>query len=144
MNNTILVGIDGSETSRRAAEFAASVAKSKDLPLVVAYVIEWSAFTFNTPQENEERHMRREEEITTAREKVLNPMLHALEKEGVKVSGIVRHGQVADVLIQIGKEKNADQLVLGRIGQSKIKTMIFGSVAAKLVQLSDIPITIVP
>jgi len=144
VNNTILVGIDGSETSRRAAEFAASVAKSNDLQLVVAYVIEWSAFTFNTPQENEERHMRREEEITTAREKVLNPMLQALEKEGVKVSGIVRHGQVADVLIRIGKEKDASQLVLGRIGQSKIKTMVFGSVAAKLVQLSDIPITIVP
>ena len=144
MTDKILVGIDGSQDSRRAVEYGIAQAKSNKAQLVIAFVIEWSQYTFNTPEENEQRHKRREEEIQTAHERVLGPMLESLSSEGVKITGVVRHGQVADVLLQIAKEQGADQIVVGRIGQRSITSLIFGSVVSKLIQLTHIPVTIVP
>ena len=144
MTDTILVGIDGSESSRRAIECAVSRAKSSHAGLVLAYVIEWSPYTFNTPEENEERHKRRMEEIQTVHERVLDPVLKSLETEAINTTGIVRHGNVAEVLLRIGKEQGANQIVVGRIGHTTISSIIFGSVAAKLIQLADVPVTVVP
>jgi len=144
MTETILIGIDGSKAGEHAVNFAVSQAKSGNTSLVVAYVVEWSPYTFNTPEENEQRHLRRKEEIKNAEERVLNPILKSLEGKGVKALGVVRHGQVADVLLQLAKEQDAGQIVVGRIGHSGIKSLLFGSVATKLIQLAHIPVTIVP
>ncbi len=144
MTDTILIGIDGSKAGEHAVNFAVSQAKSADTSLVLAYVVEWSPYTFNTPEENEQRHLRRKEEIKTAQERVLDPILQSLESQGVKTLGVVRHGQVADVLLQIAKAHGAGQIVVGRIGHSGITSLLFGSVATKLIQLAHVPVTIVP
>ncbi len=71
MTDTLLIGVDGSEDASRAVEFAAARAESSGARLIVAHVIEWSPYTFNTPEENETRHKRREEEIETSRSRSL-------------------------------------------------------------------------
>ncbi len=144
MSDAMLVGIDGSEGSRRAAEFAAHRAKRSGAHLVVVYVIEWSPYTFNTPEENDVRHKRREEEIERAQTQVLNPMVEALKSKGVDVEGIVRHGHAAEVLTGLAKENSVVQIFIGRLGQSTLKSLLFGSVAGHLVQTSPVPVTVVP
>ena len=47
---------------------------------MVAYVIEWSPYSFNTPEENEKRHKRREEEIERAQSQVLDPLVASLQE----------------------------------------------------------------
>ncbi len=88
--------------------------------------------------------MRRKEELQTAEERILTPILQSIKNEGIETLGVVRHGQVADTLLQIAKDENADQIVIGRIGHSGIKSLLFGSVTTKLIQIADIPVTIVP
>jgi nucleotide-binding universal stress UspA family protein len=144
MSEIILVGIDGTEDNRRAVDYAVNWAKKSKAKLILAYVIKWSPYTFQTAEENEKRHKRREEEIQTVHQRLLEPMLESLESEGLEISGVVRHGQVADSLIYIAKKHGATDIVVGRIGESGVKTLIFGSVVAKLIQLSHIPVTIVP
>lgn len=144
MTNTILVGIDGTDESRRAVKYAITHAKPSNAKLVLAYIIEWSPYAFQTAEENEERHMRREEEIQTVHERVLDPMLESLVSEGLEIEGVVRHGQVADALLYIAKKQGAGLIIVGRIGQKNIKTVIFGSVVSNLIQRSHIPVTIVP
>lgn len=144
MTDTILIGIDGSEVSRHAVNFAVAQAKSRDTRLILGYVIEWSPYTFNTPEENEQRHLRRKEELQTAEERILNPILESIKSKNIDALGIVRHGQVADTLLRIAKKQNAVQIVIGRIGHSGIKSLLFGSVITKLIQIADIPVTIVP
>ena len=144
MTNTLLVGVDGSEGGARAIKFAAQRAKESQAHLIVAYVIEWSPYTFNTPQENEARHKRREEEIARAENEVLRPLVDALKSEGLNAEGIVRHGQAAEVLSQLAGEHKVDQIFIGRRGLSKLKTLLFGSVASSLVQVSPVPVTVIP
>ena len=144
MSKTILVGIDGTKDNRRAVDYAIKEAKQSKAKLILAYVIKWSPYSFQTAEENEERHKRREEEIQIVHERVLNPMLESLASEGLEITGLVRHGQVADSLIYIAKKHGATEIVVGRIGESGLKMLVFGSVVAKLIQLSHIPVTIVP
>jgi nucleotide-binding universal stress UspA family protein len=144
MSQCLLVGVDGSDCCQRAVEFAASRAKGSGAKLVVAFVIEWSPYSFNTPEENEARHKRREEEIERARDQVLNPLLEKLRAAGIDAEGVVRHGHAAEVLIGLAKEYNAIQIVIGRLGQSKLRSLLFGSVAGSLVQIAPVPVTVVP
>ena len=85
MTTTYIVAIDGSEGSLRAANFATERAKASSAKLVLAYVIEWSPYSFNTPQENAERHKRREEEIERAQTSVLDPVASSFKDKGVAV-----------------------------------------------------------
>ena len=144
MSEIILVGIDGTEENRRAVDYAVNWAKRSKAKLILVYVIKWSPYSFQTAEENEQRHKRREEELQLVNERVLEPMLEPLAYEGLEITGLVRHGQVADSLIYIAKKHGATEIVVGRIGEKSLKTLIFGSVVAKLIQLSHIPVTIVP
>ena len=144
MSETLIVGVDGSECCRRAAEAAAVHAKYVGARLVVACIIEWSPYSFNTPEENEERHKRRQEEIAQAKSQVLEPLIKEFKEQGLTIETLVRHGHVAEVLLQIVEEYHASQIYIGRIGTSRLKSLLFGSVAGTLVQVAPVPVTVVP
>ena len=138
--DVLLVGIDGSEGGRRAADFAAAQAQVGNARLVVAYVIEWSPYTFNTPEENEMRHKRREEEIERAKAEVLDPLVTKLKITGAQVEGLVRHGHAAQVLCDLTQETGASQIFIGRRGLSKLTALLFGSVAIDIVKRASVPV----
>jgi nucleotide-binding universal stress UspA family protein len=114
------------------------------LVLTIVFVIEWSPFTFQTPEENEARHQRREEELTVAHERVLDPAVSAAAAEGFTVEGIVRHGDAAEILEAIAVEKGAGQIVIGRSAGRRLRDHFFGSVSSRLAAVSTVPVTIVP
>ena len=144
MSETIVVGLDGHESGQRALEYGLRLAKLIDnCELIILYVIEWSPYSFQTPEENAERHKRREEEIATALDRVINPALDGLKKEGVHASGIVRHGDVADTLNAVAGENKADQIIVGRTSEGGFTKRIFGSSTTNLVMSADVPVTVI-
>jgi nucleotide-binding universal stress UspA family protein len=144
MTESFLIGVDGSDSSHRAADFALAHARAAGARVVVAHVIEWSPFTFNTPDENAQRHRRREEELQRAHDQVLDPLVSQLRTAGLEVEGVVRHGHVAEVLVAVAKEFGASQIFVGRRGHSRIASLLFGSSAGTLVQIAPVPVTVVP
>lgn len=144
MKETLLVGIDGSDGSRRALDFTAHRAVRLDARVLVAYIIDWSPFNMLTPQELDTRHRERQEELTKARVQVLEPMLERLRGQGLEVEGVTRHGHAAETLAALAREHNAVQIVVGRRGLSKVQALLFGSISVSLVQISPVPVTVVP
>lgn len=140
----VLVGIDGSDCGDRAISAAVMQARAADARLVICYVIAWSPYTFSTAQENAERHRRREEELETAHSKLLAPRVAGLEGTGLRVEGVARHGHPARTLVRLAEERNADIIVVGRSGDTPLKTRFFGGTAAGLVQSSPVPVLVVP
>jgi nucleotide-binding universal stress UspA family protein len=57
---------------------------------------------------------------------------------------MVRHGHPAQVLVDVAREVGAEQLYIGRRGVSTLSALLFGSVAGSLVQISPVPVTVVP
>ena len=139
-----VVAVDGSDGSDRALQKAIDIAKAGKADLLLAHVIEWSAFSFHTPDELAERHKRREEELERARESVLSPSSKKAKAAGVNYETIVLHGHPAETLAKIAKDENAENIFIGRKGQSKMGTLLFGSVAGSLIQISPVSVTVVP
>jgi nucleotide-binding universal stress UspA family protein len=144
MSKKILVALDGSDGSKRALAAAVDYARLTSANLVLSYVIEWSPYSFHTPQELEERHKRRESEIQRAHDSVLTPEVAALEAAGIKAETLVHHGKIAETLLELAAEHGISQIFIGRRGESRMHAMIFGSVTAALVQASTVPVTVVP
>ena len=141
---TVLVGVDGSDSSRRAMAFACERARQLDLELLVVHVIPWSPYSFNTPTENEHRHAQKQFEIDAAQEQVVKPACALAEEAGVPVEGLVRHGDPVELLLDLAKGKDVSHIVVGRTGDSRMRRVVFGSTPGHLVQLAHVPVTVVP
>lgn len=144
MAETFVVAVDGSPGSNRALQKAIDLGKDRGVVLALAHVIEWSAFSFHTAEELAERHKRREEELERARTAVLGPSEELAKKSGMKCETIVLHGHPAETLVKIAQDKGAQDIFIGRKGQSKMGSLLFGSVAGSLVQISPVAVTVVP
>jgi len=144
MSKVLLVGVDCSNCSNRALEYAARQAQDAKSQLIVVHVIDWSPFSFNTPQENAERHKRREAELQRAHDEIVDPLVNDLRQKNVFVRGVIRHGHPAETINAVAEEFGATSIIVGKTGSSRIKSQLFGSVANTLVQISKIPVTVVP
>ena len=73
MKKSILLAVDGSSGGGKALRHVLATIDPDTVGIVLAYVIEWSPYSFNTPEENAERHKRRESEISRAKAGVVAP-----------------------------------------------------------------------
>ncbi len=144
MTMKLVIGLDGHSSGEKALAFGQQMAEKTDgCALVVVYVIEWSPFTFQTAEENAQRHKRREEEISVATSRVVEPAVAKLKEAGLNATGMVRHGNVADTLDNIAKEEGANQIVVARSSDGGFSSRIFGSATANLVMNASVPVTVV-
>lgn len=144
MTKPIVVAVDGSDAGRRAVACAAELAHGAGCALVIAHVLEWSPYSFLTPEELAERHKRREEELARANSALVAPVLKDIEAKGLSASTEIRYGHVAETLVEIAKQHDAKQIVIGRTGHGGLSTRLFGSVTGTLAQIAPVPVTIVP
>ncbi len=144
MDSVLMVGIDCSECSNRALEYAAEQARQTRAKLYVAHVIEWSPYSFSTVEENAERHKRREQELHRAHTEIIDPIVDRLKSDGLVVEGVVRHGHVATTLNTLAGEHAVSNIIIGRQGTSLLKAHLFGSVGSHLVQSAECAVTVVP
>lgn len=144
MTIKIVIGLDGTDTGERALTFAKDLAsKIDDCELLAIYVIEWSPFTFQTAEENAQRHKRREEEIALATSRIVEPAVASLKDAGFAASGLVRHGDVAETLNKLTVENGGTQIIVGRASSGGFSKRIFGSSTQNLVMHADVPVTVV-
>lgn len=145
---SVLVGVDRSESCIRAVEFALARARINSWRVVIAHVIPWSPYSFSTLEDNELRPLRRRKEVEQAQAEVIDPLLDlAREEHGLldgEVSSEIRHGQAAESLLHIARHHKVDMIAIGRLGESGLRRAIFGSVPNRLVQQATIPVVVVP
>ncbi|MCG3269187.1 universal stress protein [Yoonia sp. I 8.24] len=140
----LVIGLDGQSSGEKALEFAKNLAnRMESCELIVVYVIEWSPFSFQTAEENAQRHKRREEEIAIAMERVVNPAIKTLTEAGLTARAVVRHGDVADTIDDIAHSEGASQIIVARSSAGGFSKRIFGSSTANLVMDARVPVTVV-
>ena len=143
MTDVYVVGYDGADAANRAVEYASDRAKKSGARVHLVNVLEWSPYSFHTPEELAERHKRREEEISRANSAV-EPIAEELKKDGVNATSEVRHGNAGELLCEIAKDLGAAQIVIGRTGDSTLTQRLLGGLAFTLAHAAPVPVTIVP
>ena len=144
MSNIYLVGLDGSEASSHALDYAAETAKHTGARLILAHVIDWSGYEVMGPEEVASRHQVREAEIESAKKNILAPAEKRATELGVTAETVLHHGNATSTLLDMIQKKNATHVFVGRHGQSRLEALIFGSTTNALAQSSPVPVTVVP
>ncbi len=137
-----LAAVDGSESSGQAAAFAAMRAKAEGATLRLVHVVDWSPYEIIDVSEAAGRPGEREEEIAKAQQEILDPLVAKLS-DGITIETEVHHGHPSETIARLA-EQGVTQVFVGRRGRSKLKALIFGSVAGGLVQVCPVPLTVVP
>jgi len=75
-------------------------------------------------------------------EKALAPIRQELEA-GVSFQVEVRVGEVAETIVRYAREQRCSLIAMGTRGQGSVANLLLGSVATKVIGLSEIPVLLV-
>ena len=139
----IIVGIDGSNHSIRALEWAANQAAVQNAPLTVLTVhlvlqSGWTGNPITFPEDSEELEKERQaaEEMTLK----VTSQLGEARPASVKVRAV--SGFPSQELIKASEE--ADLLVVGSRGAGGFARLLAGSVSSQVVHHAHCPVVVVP
>lgn len=139
----ILVPIDGSDSSMRAAEYGVNVAKMLGAQIIVVYVIDAvvldEARSFFKVGEYEDVELK----LKQAGQRYINYVLGLAEKEGVKAASLLAKGRPFDVIVHIAEESKVDLIVMGTHGRRGPDRILIGNVAERVIEYSPCPVLVV-
>lgn len=136
----IMVAIDGSEHSLKAAEYALEIAKSFNSQL----------FAVTVTSVPESYRLRQEDVLEESKEMAdsrawLENFSHKAKIDNIelKTELINSHRPVDYVILEYAEEKSIDLIVVGTRGRSGFKKLLLGSVASSVVNYAHCPVMIV-
>ena len=143
--STILVGIDGSESSIDAADYAIEMAK-KDGAQVIALTVNripLSSYGLATPQD-EVKQSKENEEMQEFKE-WLDKISQNAKQNSVQVKKEIINSQmsVEAAIVEYAESEGVDLIVIGTRGNSGIKNMLLGSIASGVVKYATCPVMVV-
>jgi nucleotide-binding universal stress UspA family protein len=147
----ILVPIDGSETSFKAANYAIYLAKTVNAELVPTSIIEdvkqGGAIGLQAKYGNVSLVEAFKNAKKQSAEEWIKKIENAAEKLGVKVNGVILDSEEKNekkLIIEYTSENNIDLIVIGSKGGSKIKGLWIGGFTNSILHHSTIPVLVVP
>jgi nucleotide-binding universal stress UspA family protein len=136
----IMVAIDGSEHSLKAAEYALEIAKSFNSQLFAVTV----TFVPESYRLRQEDVLRESREMADSRTWLEN-FSHEAKADNIelKTELINSHRPVDYVILEYAEEKNIDLIVVGTRGRSGFKRLLLGSIASSVVSYAHCPVMVV-
>lgn len=132
----VLVGVDGSDHSRRALDWAVGEAVSRSIPLHLLYVLEtgvtvWSPMAAVVPTELDDQRWVLESALKR---------VHAIAPH-LAVTAEMTSGPASVALVQAAVE--ADTVVVGARGRGVVASILLGSTSLHVVNHASCPVVVV-
>ncbi|EPX82504.1 universal stress protein [Salipiger mucosus] len=143
-SEVFVVAYEGAQDDPGVLGYAMQRAAVEGATLLLVHVLEWSPYSFLTPEELEERHGRRAKEIERARSDVTGPALDKVKAAGIEAECVIRYGNVVELVVEEAGKAGAGMIFVGRSGSQSVAARVFGSVPMGLAQISPVPLVIVP
>lgn len=147
MISKILVPTDGSETARKATEYAVGLAKQIGASLTFLTVIDKSPFIGRSiPSIATPTHLMEpvEDYLRQTAEAYLEEVEILCRKNGVKSKRVIRSGHPVEEIIKEAKKSKVDLIVIGSQGKSALKAAVLGSVTFGVIHKdTKIPVLVV-
>jgi nucleotide-binding universal stress UspA family protein len=135
----IIVAVDGSEVSLRAADHAARIARQDGAELLALHIVPIPQFelqgeladSYANARKNAKKWMREVEDMA------------ARSGIGVKTEIVVGAYSVVDAILGYAETMKADLIVTGTRGTTPSKRILVGSVASALVEYSECAVLVI-
>ncbi len=135
----VLVPVDGSGNCLRAIEFLIRQTGMYKEPLEIHLLNVQHSFPGTVRGMHGQAEQLHQEEGA----KALAGARKLLDEAGLKYTHHIGVGETADVIAHFAKEQHLDQVIMCTRGMSAAANMLLGSVASKVLNLVEVPLTLV-
>lgn len=130
----VLVGIDGSEGARKAAETAKGLAQKFDAKVTFLFVLEpIPVVSIGFAESFSLAHRQMQEEDLARMQTILDELAEGIPPE--RVEKVIEYGPAADTICAQAKERDADLVVVGARGLGAMERILIGSVSSRVTHL---------
>jgi nucleotide-binding universal stress UspA family protein len=148
----VLIALDYDPTAQKVAEVGFAMAKAMNAKVFLLHVIGDPVYYFSTAyspimgftgySDIGQLQLNIAEELKNATSQYLDKTRQHLGDKTIE--SIVKEGDFAETILKTAKGLHADVIVMGSHSQKWLEKIIMGSVTEKVLQITDIPLFIVP
>jgi len=137
---SLLVPVDGSPNAERAVAFAIRMAKAmQGMKVILLNVQEqlerW--YQHGLASDSSREHLKQQGQAQSAAAR------RRLDESGCPYEFLIVFGKPAETIVQAAKDHGCSGIVMGTRGLGDVETLLLGSTSFKVVQLSELPVTLV-
>ncbi len=147
MISKILVPVDGSKVSHKAAKYAVELAKQTGASLALVSVFDIRfIFEQEVSASASPTHLKEniEDYLKQSAYSSIDKIAKVCERNRIKYKTAIRRGHPVEEIVNEARKTKADLIVMGSHGKSALKAVILGSVAYGVIHLdTNIPVLIV-
>jgi nucleotide-binding universal stress UspA family protein len=143
MYDRILLPTDMSRGVDRAIEHAIDAAGRYDAELHVLYVVDAEAYSSYPGDEYVHEFEGLESALEQAGAEAVESIVEAAADEGVATASEIRHGVPHEEILEYAADADVGLTVVGSKHRSSTYRRLLGSVAERVVRLSERPVTVV-
>ncbi|HAQ40428.1 MAG TPA: universal stress protein [Clostridiales bacterium] len=141
----ILVPLDGSAASQKAASKALDVAKKYGSEVTFIHVMHEPDINmynkFGVLIDPDLKKLK--EKLKENEKKMMDSIINGMDTEGVEIKRKIISGIAYEEILKEANQGNYDLIVMGKLGYSKIKRFFVGSVTYRVISDSACPVLIV-
>jgi nucleotide-binding universal stress UspA family protein len=135
----VLLPVDGSGQSSRALDFFLTH---------IRRIGPVEAVLLNVHPASETRALAMHRDVVLAdlrrsAEDVLAEPRRRLDAAGIPYKQRLELGDIAQIIVKVAREEGCEQIIMGTRGQGAIAGLLLGSVATNVLQLTEVPVTLV-
>lgn len=139
----LLVPVDGSDASQRAVDHVATKMQwykdGAEIHLINAQPpLPYGGRVSSLISHDKVDEYHKEEGMTA-----LQPARQKLDAAGIKYHYHIAVGEPAEVIVRYAKQHGVDQVVMGTRGRGAVSSVLLGSVATKVLAMSEVPVVLV-
>lgn len=145
----ILVPVDGSKASQKAAQNAVSIARQYGSEITFITVVnlpsddKYAIFGFNVQTAFNANRKTMLKELIAQESNMLEVIIHNIDSADVKINKRVVTGTPYEEIIKTAVDEKFDLIVMGRRGFSEIERFFIGSVTQRVISDSPCPVLVV-
>jgi len=142
--NKVLVPLDGSEYANKALDTAIELATKYSASMVLVHIVPATSALITGPEVSSAPILLNlSNELDGSGRRILENGAMKVQAAGIPVTTVLEHGDIADNIIRIAENENADLIVIGERGLGAIARFFLGSVASKVSSHAKCPVLIV-
>lgn len=140
MYDTVLFPTDGSDTATEAAVHAIDLADRHNAELQILYVVDHERVSRMAPKLGTD-HIK--ETLQQEGQQATDEIANRAAEAGLETITSIREGAPADTITTYAETIGADAIVMGTNGRTGMDRLLLGSVAERVIQTTDLPVTTV-
>ena len=134
----ILVPVDGSVYSMRAAGYAAELAKDMNSEILLIHCHKSFPVVLGEPY-----FQKVVNKIMKKSNSLLEPYRKMLQDSGVAFAERILEGSAADAICEVAKIEKMDMIVMGSRGRSDLEGLLLGSCTHRVLSTAECPVLVV-